>query len=64
MENKIINCNGIKISNKNALTLIATMPIRIRAHSMDMVGKIKDIANKFGIGFIYKILSIRPIEQV
>ncbi len=55
MENKIINCNGIKISNKNALTLIAgPCQLESEQHSMDMAGKIKDIANKFGIGFIYK----------
>ena len=55
MENKIINCNGIKISNKNALTLIAgPCQLESEQHSMDMAGKIKEIANKFGIGFIYK----------
>ena len=55
MENKIINCNGIKISNKNALTLIAgPCQLESEQHSMDMAGKIKEIANKFGIGFIFK----------
>ena len=55
MENKIINCNGIKISNKNSLTLIAgPCQLESEQHSMDMAGKIKEIANKFGIGFIYK----------
>ncbi len=55
MENKIINCNGIKISNKNALTLIAgPCQLESEQHSMDMAGKIKEIADKFNIGFIYK----------
>ena len=55
MENKIINCNGIKISNKNSLTLIAgPCQLESEQHSMDMAGKIKEITDKFKIGFIYK----------
>ncbi len=55
MENKIINCNGIKISNKNPLTLIAgPCQLESEQHSMDMAGKIKEITDKFKIGFIYK----------
>ncbi len=55
MENKIINCNGIKISNKHALTLIAgPCQLESEQHSIDMAGKIKEIADKFSIGFIYK----------
>ena len=55
MQNKIINCNGIKISNKNPLTLIAgPCQLESEQHSMDMAGKIKEITDKFKIGFIYK----------
>ena len=55
MENKIINCNGIKISNKATFTLIAgPCQLESEQHSMDMAGKIKEIADKFSIGFIYK----------
>jgi len=55
MQNKIINCNGIKISNKNPLTLIAgPCQLESEQHSMDMAGKIKEITDKFNIGFIYK----------
>ncbi|MDC2996141.1 3-deoxy-8-phosphooctulonate synthase [Candidatus Pelagibacter sp.] len=55
MENKIINCNGIKISNKDTFTLIAgPCQLESEQHSMDMAGKIKEIADKFNIGFIYK----------
>ena len=55
MENKIINCNGIKISNKETFTLIAgPCQLESEQHSMDMAGKIKEIADKFNIGFIYK----------
>ena len=55
MENKIINCNGIKISNKDTFILIAgPCQLESEQHSMDMAGKIKEIADKFSIGFIYK----------
>ena len=55
MENNIINCNGIKISNKETFTLIAgPCQLESEQHSMDMAGKIKEIADKFSIGFIYK----------
>ena len=55
MESKIINCNGIKISNSEPLTLIAgPCQLESEQHSMDMAGKIKEIADKFSIGFIYK----------
>jgi len=55
MENKIINCNGIEISNSNQISLIAgPCQLESEQHSMDMAGKIKEISNKFKIGFIYK----------
>ena len=55
MENKIINCDGIKISNNNSLTLISgPCQLESEQHAMDMAGKIKDITSKFGIGFVYK----------
>ena len=55
MESKTINCNGIKISNNEPLTLIAgPCQLESEQHSMDMAGKIKEIAEKFNIGFIYK----------
>ena len=55
MENKTINCNGIKISNNSSLTLISgPCQLETEQHAMDMAGKIKQITDKFGIGFIYK----------
>ena len=55
MENKIVNCNGIKISNKNKICLIAgPCQLETEQHAMDMAGKIQEIAKKFNIGFIYK----------
>ena len=55
MENKIINCNGIEISNKNRICLISgPCQLETEQHALDMVGKIKEIAKKYNIGFIYK----------
>ena len=55
MENKIVNCNGIKISNKSKICLIAgPCQLETEQHAMDMAGKIKEIASKNNIGFIYK----------
>ncbi len=55
MINKEVNCNGIKISNINKLVLISgPCQLETEQHAMDMAGKIKEIAAKFNIGFIYK----------
>ncbi len=55
MENKIINCNGIKISNKSKICLIAgPCQLETEQHAMDMAGNIREIAAKYNIGFIYK----------
>jgi 2-dehydro-3-deoxyphosphooctonate aldolase (KDO 8-P synthase) len=55
MENKIVNCNGIEISNKNRICLIAgPCQLETEQHAMDMAGKIKEIASKYSIGFIYR----------
>ncbi len=55
MENKTINCNGIQISNSKKISLIAgPCQLESEQHAMDMAGKIKEISNKFKIGFIYK----------
>ncbi len=55
MENKVINCKDIKISNNNKISLIAgPCQLESEQHALDMAGKIKEISNKFKIGFIYK----------
>ncbi len=55
MKNKVVNCNGIKISNDSKITLISgPCQLETEQHAMDMAGKIKEIASKFNIGFIYK----------
>ena len=55
MENKIINCNGIEISNQSKISLIAgPCQLESEQHAMDIAGKIKEIVLKYNIGFIYK----------
>ena len=55
MKNRTVNCNGIEISNKNKICLIAgPCQLETEQHAMDIAGKIKDIVNKYDVGFIYK----------
>ena len=55
MENVKVNCSSIEISNSNRICLIAgPCQLETEQHAMDMAGKIKEIASKFEIGFIYK----------
>ena len=55
MINKVVNCNGIKISNNNKIILISgPCQLETEQHAMDMAGKLKEIASKFSIGLIYK----------
>ena len=55
MKNIIVNCENIEISNNNKICLIAgPCQLETEQHAMDMAGKIKEIAKKFNIGFIYK----------
>ncbi len=55
MQNIKIKCNNIEISNSNKLCLIAgPCQLESEEHAIDMTGKIKEITDKLGIGFIYK----------
>ena len=55
MKNITVNCENIEISNSNKICLIAgPCQLETEQHAMDMAGKIKEIAQKFNIGFIYK----------
>ena len=55
MKNITVNCNNIEISNGKKVCLIAgPCQLETEQHAMDMAGKIKEIASKFNIGFIYK----------
>ena len=55
MLNKIVKCNNFEISNNKKISLISgPCQLETEQHAMDIAGKIKDIASKFEIGFIYK----------
>ena len=55
MENITVNCDGIKISNKDKICLIAgPCQLENEQHALDMAGKISEISKKYNIGFIYK----------
>ena len=55
MENITVNCDGVKISNKEKICLIAgPCQLENEQHALDMAGKISEISKKYNIGFIYK----------
>jgi len=55
MHSKIVKCNSIEISNDKKVFLISgPCQLESEQHAMDMAGKIKEITEKFKIGFIYK----------
>ena len=55
MSNIKVNCGNINISNDNKICIIAgPCQLETEQHAMDMAGKIQEITNKFGLGFIYK----------
>ncbi len=55
MQNKIVNCNGLQISNRNKICLIAgPCQLETEQHALDMAGQIKEMSSKYDIGFIYK----------
>ena len=55
MENKIVKCNNLIISNSNPFTLIAgPCQLENEKHAMDVAEKLKDITQKLGLGLIYK----------
>ena len=55
MKNLTVKCGSVEISNSNSFCLIAgPCQLETEQHAIDMVGKIKEITTKLGIGFIYK----------
>tara|TARA_Y100000590_G_scaffold19096_1_gene22635 strand:- start:3393 stop:4229 length:837 start_codon:yes stop_codon:yes gene_type:complete len=55
MENKIINCGKLKISNSSPFTLIAgPCQLESEKHAIDVASKLKEITKKLNIGLIYK----------
>ena len=55
MENKIVKCGKLSISNSKPFTLIAgPCQLESEKHALDVAGQLKQITNKLGIGLIYK----------
>ena len=55
MENKVVKCNKINISNSNPFTLIAgPCQLENEKHALDVADKLKEITQKLKIGLIYK----------
>ena len=55
MINKIVKIKNFEISNNKKISLISgPSQLETEQHAMDMAGKIKEIAKKLDIGFIYK----------
>ena len=56
MENKLVKCGKLSISNTSPFTLIAgPCQLENEKHALDVAGKLKKITEKLnGIGLIYK----------
>ena len=55
MEQKIIKCGNLSISNSNRFTLIAgPCQLESEKHAMDVAEKLKDMTKQLNIGLIYK----------
>ena len=55
MSNIKVNCGKIEISNKNKICVISgPCQLESEQHALDMAGNIKEITNKFNLGFVYK----------
>jgi len=55
MENKIVKCGKLNISNSSSFTLIAgPCQLENETHALDVASKLKDITQKLNIGLIYK----------
>jgi len=55
MENKLVKCGKLSISNTNPFTLIAgPCQLENEKHALDVATELKKITEKLGIGLIYK----------
>ena len=55
MQNKIVQCRNIKISNSNPFTLIAgPCQLESEKHALEVASKLKEITENLNIGLIFK----------
>ena len=58
MENKIVKCGKLNISNKSSFTLIAgPCQLENEEHALNVAIKLKEITNKLNLGLIFSALS-------
>ena len=55
MENKLVKCGKLNISNTKPFTLIAgPCQLENEKHALDVASELKKITEKLGVGLIYK----------
>ena len=55
MENKLVKCGKLSISNTSPFTLIAgPCQLENEKHALDVAAELKKITEKIGVGLIYK----------
>ena len=55
MENKLVKCGKLSISNTSPFTLIAgPCQLENEKHALDVATELKKITEKLGVGLIYK----------
>jgi len=55
MENKLVKCGKLRISNSSPFTLIAgPCQLENEKHAVDVASKLKEITQNLNIGLIYK----------
>ena len=65
MKNITVNCDGVKISNKEKICLIAgPCQLENEQHALDMAGKISEISKKYNIGFIVKNCDFKHVNEL
>ena len=63
MENKLVKCGKLNISNTKPFTLIAgPCQLENEKHALDVASELKKITEKLGVGLIYKTSFVKAAE--
>ena len=64
MQNKLVKCGKLSISNSKPFILIAgPCQLENEKHALEVASKLKDMTQKFNIGLIYKTSFDRSEEH-